>query len=112
MEGRRPWGRRSCPSITNVKYPIENSAQALRLGARPRAKRKRKERAIVKLSVKCPHCGRNLEPIADVVKNPKDPSKVCCSACRKVWLPHELYGPAGSYLKKDMVPEDGEGVVW
>lgn len=112
-EGRHPWGHKSCPSITNVKYPIENSAPALRLGARLRAKRTRKERKMAKLSVSCPICGRNLEPIGDVIKNPRNPDKVCCPVCKKVWFPHELYGPAGSLFKRDMrTAEDGEEVPW
>lgn len=67
---------------------------------------------MTKLAVKCPHCGRNLEPIGDVVAKPKNPDKVCCKACRKVWMPHELHGPAGSYSKRDMVPAEGGEVVW
>lgn len=67
---------------------------------------------MAKLAVTCPHCGRNLEPIGDVVDKPKNPDKVCCRICRKVWLPHELDGPAGSYFKRDIRPADGEEVDW
>ena len=119
MERRWSLQRKSCASITNVKYPIEGSTAALRVGPRSRTSRPRKEKAMSKLSVVCPECGRPLEPIGDALKllgrsaKPKNPDKVCCPVCKKVWLPHEITGPTGSLFKKDMGPADPyEGVPW
>ena len=67
---------------------------------------------MVKLAVRCPVCGCSLEPIGDVVKNPKNPDKVCCTSCRKTWLPHELHTEAGSLNKRDMQPLQNEEVPW
>lgn len=56
----------------------------------------------------CRECGRPLEPIGRYVKDPKDPSKLCCRGCGKVYKAHEV----GLFVRDVAAMGSEEEVPW